>query len=189
MPSRRPGVSRETYREEAGVEVEQRHEHQHQQDAAPELHVLPGGALAHGGHAREHALALGAGLSQQQQQAASQGQVPAGHTPRRSLRAPRPRPCWAGRVGGPSRKGTPLTSAPRTLSPHETWGSHLCSRGSGMGRKRPHQRPLQSLSSTVLTQRNSLHPVATDFRDRRTYTSHQPGDTYLIKNFKSHKML
>ena len=97
MPSQRPGISRETHREEAGVEVEQRHEHQHQQDAASELHVLPGGALPHGGHACEHALALGAGLSQQQQQAASQGQVPAGHTPRRSLGDPRP--ASAGRAG------------------------------------------------------------------------------------------
>ena len=106
------GSAGETYREEAGIKVEQRHEHQHQQDAASELHVLPRGALAHSGHACEHALALGAGLSQQQQQAASQGQVPAGHTPRRSLRDPRPRQRWAGRGGGPSRKGTPLTSAP-----------------------------------------------------------------------------
>lgn len=66
------------YREEAGVEVEEGHEHQHQQDPAPQLHVLLGGALAHGGHAREHALPLRTGLRQEQQQAPSQGQVPEG---------------------------------------------------------------------------------------------------------------
>ena len=104
----------ETYREETGVKVEQRHEHQDQQDSASELHVLLGGALAHGGDAREHALAFGSGLSQQQQQASSQGQVPAGHTPEAVAQAPRPCQCRADWVGGPSRKGTPLTPVDRT---------------------------------------------------------------------------
>lgn len=70
------GPDRNTYREEAGVEVQEGHEHQDQQDPASELHVLSGGALAHGGDAREHALPFGTGLRQEKQQASSQGQVP-----------------------------------------------------------------------------------------------------------------
>ena len=108
------GSTGETYREEAGVKVEQRHEHQDQQDSASELHVLLGGALTHGGDAREHALAFGSGLGQQQQQASSEGQVPAGHTPTGVTQAPWPRQCRADRAGGPSRKGTPLTPMDRT---------------------------------------------------------------------------
>lgn len=73
----RARLGRKAHREEAGVKVKQRHEHQDQQDPAPQLHVLLGGALAHGGHAREHALPFGTRLRQEQQQAASQGQVPA----------------------------------------------------------------------------------------------------------------
>ena len=69
---------RATHREEAGVKVQQGHEHEHQEDTSTQLHVLLWGALAHGGHPREHALPLRAGLRQQEEQTPAQGQVPGG---------------------------------------------------------------------------------------------------------------
>lgn len=54
-----------THREEAGVKVQQGHEHENQEDTPTQLHVLLWGALAHGGDPGEHALPLGPGLRQQ----------------------------------------------------------------------------------------------------------------------------
>ena len=59
-----------THREEIGVKVQQSHEHEYQQHPAAQLHVLLGGALAHGRHARKHALPFRPRLGQQQEQAA-----------------------------------------------------------------------------------------------------------------------
>ncbi len=67
----------DTHREEAGVEVQQRHEHEHQKHAAAQLHVLLRRALSHRRHAGKHALPFRARLGQQQQEPSTQSQIPA----------------------------------------------------------------------------------------------------------------
>lgn len=64
------------HREEAGIKVEQRHKHKHQQDSATELHVLFRRALSHSGNTSKHTPALRAGLSKEQQQTSTQSQIP-----------------------------------------------------------------------------------------------------------------
>lgn len=116
VPSRAGGGP---YREEVGVEVEEGHEHQHQQDPAPQLHVLLGRALAHGGHAREHALALRPGLRQEQQQAPAQGQVPEGQKRRAGRQGS------AGATAPPDRaRGTEPARGHGTTDVSSTYASH-----------------------------------------------------------------
>lgn len=64
-----------THGEEIGVEVQQGHEHEHQQHSATQLHVLLGRTLSHGGDSGEHALSFRTRLGQQQEQAAAEGEV------------------------------------------------------------------------------------------------------------------
>lgn len=67
-----------THCEEADVKMQQRHEHEHQQNAAAQLQQVFGGTLAaEGRDAGEDAAGLAATLSQQEEQSATQGQVPA----------------------------------------------------------------------------------------------------------------
>lgn len=71
------------HREEAGIKVQQRHEHKHQQDSATELHVLFRRALSHSGNTSKHTPALRTGLGKEQQQTSTQSQIPE-HTAEKS---------------------------------------------------------------------------------------------------------
>lgn len=64
-----------THREEVGVEVQESHEHEHQQYSTTQLHVLLRRALSHGGDSGKHALSFRTRLGQQQEQTTSEGKV------------------------------------------------------------------------------------------------------------------
>lgn len=64
--------------EQAEVKVQQRHEHEDEEDTTAELQEVLGRALvAEGGNSGEHAASLPATLSQQEEQSAAQRQVSA----------------------------------------------------------------------------------------------------------------